>query len=158
MKRSNLVPVVTRSTRILILGSMPSQQSLQKQQYYGNSQNHFWKIVGGVFEEDFPEDYARRLQRLRGLRVGLWDVIASCHRNGSSLDSAIKDARINDFGKFLLQYRHLNVIGCNGGLAYRLFTRHVVTDVPVVKLPSSSPAHAVPLQTKIAAWRRLLRY
>ena len=36
-----LGPVVNKSTRVLIVGSMPGQQSLEKQQYYGNPRNHF---------------------------------------------------------------------------------------------------------------------
>lgn len=152
---TGLPALMSADTQVLILGSMPSRQSLEKQQYYGNRQNQFWKILAQVFDTDFPVDYAGRLACLRRCRVGLWDVIASCERHGSSLDSAIKDARINAFDEFLLQYRHLKIIGCNGGLAYKLFTRHVAAPVPVIQLPSSSPAHTMPLSEKIAAWRAL---
>lgn len=154
--KHGLPPRLLPDAEGLILGSMPSERSLEHGQYYANPQNQFWKICAGVFDVELPDDYDGRIRALQARGIGLWDVIASCQRNGSSLDSAIKDARINAFGKFLLQYRHLKIIGCNGGLAYRLFTRHVDTDIPVVKLPSSSPAHTVPLKAKITAWRRLL--
>ncbi len=154
MNKKGLSPVVDPQIRVLILGSMPSEMSLQQGQYYANPRNQLWKILSAVLAVDFPEDYEGRLRCLRRQRIGLWDVIAACERNGSSLDSAIKSARINDFENFFFQCRHLKVIGCNGGLAYKLFTRHVDARVPVVKLPSSSPAHTVPLPDKVAVWRK----
>ena len=40
-----LPPIVDNNTRVLIVGSMPGQQSLEKKQYYGNPRNHFWSIM-----------------------------------------------------------------------------------------------------------------
>jgi G:T/U-mismatch repair DNA glycosylase len=37
-------PVVDDRTRLLILGSLPGEQSLVLQEYYGNRQKNFWTI------------------------------------------------------------------------------------------------------------------
>lgn len=52
-----LPPIVDSSTKVLIVGSMPGRQSLEKQQYYGNPRNHFWPIIGEILKVDIPMDY-----------------------------------------------------------------------------------------------------
>ena len=37
--------------KILILGSLPSDQSIARQEYYGNPRNLFWKVMAGVFDD-----------------------------------------------------------------------------------------------------------
>lgn len=53
MFKSALHPLTDNSTRILILGTMPGDQSIAKQQYYGNKGNHFWKIIFTIFNENY---------------------------------------------------------------------------------------------------------
>src|SRR5687768_2291395 len=90
-------PVVDARIETLILGSFPSVASLGKAQYYGHPQNHFWRLVGAVIEAPLAEmEYEDRLQTLLAHRIGLWDVIGSCAREGS-LDSSIRSLRHNDF-------------------------------------------------------------
>ena len=48
MIKNILPPVVDEQTKVLIVGSMPGVQSLEKQQYYGNPRNHFWGIIGEI--------------------------------------------------------------------------------------------------------------
>lgn len=151
-----LAPLVQPDCTVLILGSMPSQKSLERQQYYGNPVNQFWKIIAAVYEISLTNDYARDVRLLQECGIGLWDVIASCQRVGS-LDASINAVKKNDLSAFLLQYNKIKKIGCNGGLAYQLLSRQVTTGIPVVKLPSSSPAHTAGVDTKICAWRKLLR-
>jgi hypoxanthine-DNA glycosylase len=82
-------PVVDERTRILVLGSLPSEQSLARQEYYGNKQNRFWMLMSEVIGVDLSVlNYAARLQAVSANGVGLWDVVAEAHREGS-LDSRI---------------------------------------------------------------------
>ena len=95
-----LAPLLNEDTRLIILGSFPSVRSLQSQQYYAHPQNQLWKLIFTALLADSPSIYCSssyeiRSDKLRELRIGLWDVYASCEREGS-LDSAINNAQLND--------------------------------------------------------------
>src|SRR4029453_13419391 len=55
-----LPPLIDERSRVLVLGSFPSKQSLEKQEYYGNRQNHFWQIMGLLFSFDPQTPYGER--------------------------------------------------------------------------------------------------
>src|ERR1700693_6168873 len=89
-------PVVDAQTRLLVLGSLPGEQSLAKSEYYGNRHNRFWALMSEVIGMNLvPLDYRARLQALLAHGVGLWDVVAEAHRPGS-LDSRIRNRNDND--------------------------------------------------------------
>lgn len=68
-----------------------------------NPRNQFWKLVGALVGEDlYALPYDDRLPRLLAHRIGPWDVLAACEREGS-LDSAIRKPAANDFERL----RHL---------------------------------------------------
>ncbi len=46
---TGLAPLVSPATKVLILGSFPGVRSLQAQEYYGHSQNQFWKILQAIW-------------------------------------------------------------------------------------------------------------
>ena len=85
-----LPPAIGASTRLVVLGSFPGVASLQAQQYYAHPRNHFWPILSALWNTDLKAlPYAERLQQMLARGLGLWDVYASCEREGS-LDSAIQ--------------------------------------------------------------------
>ncbi len=71
-------PIVGERAKILILGTMPSEESLRKRQYYGHPQNKFWRIMFDIFEEEFSTDYEQRYELLKRHQIALWDVLQSC--------------------------------------------------------------------------------
>ena len=152
-----LGPVVGRETRLVILGSFPGEASLAAQQYYAHPRNHFWRILSGIWGEDLVSlPYPARLDALRARRVGLWDVYASCNRQGS-LDSAIRDAVPNPLGRLLEAAPSLVAVAHNGGESARSMKLTRALGVAVHRLPSSSPANASwSLARKIDAWRVVL--
>jgi G:T/U-mismatch repair DNA glycosylase len=87
--------------------------------------------------------------------------VAACRREGS-LDTAIEAAEPSDLPTLVARLPALTVIACNGALAHRqtllaLGDVAVPVPVPVLKLPSTSPAHAgLRLADKIDAWRAAL--
>src|SRR5256885_9969635 len=94
-----LAPVADARTRALVLGSFPGLRSLQLQQYYAHPQNQFWPLLQALWPghpQPGRDDYAGRCEWLLARGLGLWDVYASCEREGS-LDSAIRAAEVNDF-------------------------------------------------------------
>jgi len=149
-----LDPVVDASTRLLVLGSFPGVASLRAQQYYGHPRNHLWPILGAIWGLDMLAlPYAQRLQTMLGHHVGLWDVYASCRREGS-LDSAIEDAVLNDLAGLRARAPALRAIAHNGGESARAMQHTRALGLPVLRLPSTSPANASwSFERKLAAWR-----
>ena len=77
-------PVIDRRITRLILGSFPSEASLAAGEYYAHPRNQFWRLLGDLFGESLAgQPYERRLARLLAHRVGLWDVLDACDRQGS---------------------------------------------------------------------------
>ena len=150
-------PVVDANTRLLILGSLPGDASLKAGEYYGHPRNGFWRLIGDVVGIDLPAlPYPARIEALKVARVGLWDVIASASRPGS-LDAAIREAETADLNRLIADMPALRAIAFNGATAARI-GRRTLTLLPAVQLidlPSSSPAHARPLEEKARAWRPL---
>ena len=151
-------PVIGRQTRLVVLGSFPGAASLAAGQYYAHPRNQFWPIVGELLGEDLPAlPYRQRLARLRQRGLGLWDVYARCRREGS-LDSAIEDAVLNDLASLRLRAPGLRAVAHNGGESARATRITAALGLPVLRLPSTSPANASwSFERKLAAWREALR-
>ena len=153
MAKSGLAPVVNRKTRILILGSFPGGISLQRQEYYANPKNQFWCLVSDVVGDDITGlSYPERLNCLLKYGIGLWDVIASCKRQGSR-DPSIRCAQRNDIPVLLKKYPGIKAIFFNGRKAQKAFLpMATICRIPAYYLPSSSPAYAIPYERKLKAW------
>jgi len=137
---------------------MPSVESLQRQEYYGNPRNLFWKLITAITGEDSTADYAEKKSYLLHHGIALWDMCAACVRPGS-LDSAIEDETPNDIKGFVAAHPNIKVIGLNGGKSANMFRQYVgsIASVAVVELPSSSPANAgIPWDIKVEKWKRML--
>jgi TDG/mug DNA glycosylase family protein len=151
--RAGFLPVTGDTPRVLILGSFPSVKSLEHLEYYGNPQNHFWKIIDALFAIDHRLPYQERITGLTRHHLALWDVISTCKRKGSA-DEAIQEPVFNDISGFLTAHPSVRLIVLNGGTAGRYFHRMNMT--PVRKnsvLPSTSPANArYTLAEKVSAW------
>jgi TDG/mug DNA glycosylase family protein len=157
-------PILAPDVRVLILGSMPGEKSLQMQQYYAHPQNAFWKIMGDLIGAGHELAYPKRVERLKAHGIGLWDVLASCHRPNSSLDSAITDMQANDFATLFSAHPSLTHVFFNGGKAEEAYRRFVRKSLPenygylrYTRLPSTSPAHAgMNYQRKLEVWQQIL--
>ena len=158
--------MIDQRARILILGSFPSTASLAAQQYYAHPQNLFWRIVGEVIGQPLREmAYADRIAAVQTAGIAIWDVFASCSREGS-LDSAIRDAVKNDLDglkKSALAIRRiggasaLRRVCFNGRMAATRIREVETAGYEVVVLPSTSPANAgMGYEEKLARWREAL--
>lgn len=156
-RRLGFSPVVDTDTRLLILGSLPGDASLKAAQYYAHPRNAFWPLISGMLGEDLAaQPYEQRLDRLKARGVGLWDVIASAERSGS-LDAAIRSPDAADLRGLIGGLPRLRAVAFNGKLAAKLGRRIIgdVAGVRFIDLPSSSPAHAIPLTSKANVWNSL---
>ena len=152
-------PIADAHARTLILGSMPSRQSLRLRQYYAHPRNAFWRIIGSLYRLPEAADYQQRGQALLTQGIALWDVLASCRRPGS-LDADIdKDSIVvNDFAAFFEQHPGITRVFFNGARAEAEFERRVVPTLASVRplrrrLPSTSPANAgLSFEEKLSQW------
>ncbi len=160
-RKASFSPIVDAGTRLLILGSLPGEASLAAQRYYANPRNQFWRLVGGVIEQDLVSlDYDARLAMVLEHGVGLWDSIGSATRQGS-LDGAIRDVEANALAGLVTTLPALRAVAFNGA-------KSAATGAPQlagmgafeqVQLPSSSPAHAaLSFEAKLEQWISLRKF
>lgn len=149
-----LPPVIGPDTRLLVLGSFPGVASLRAQRYYGHPQNQFWKILSALWAVDLlGMAYEDRIAVVRERGLGIWDVYGACEREGS-LDSAIRNAELNDFAWLQQQCPRLQAVAHNGGESFRHAKHTQALGLPVHQLPSTSPANASwSFERKLLAWR-----
>lgn len=161
---SGFPPISRPDARLLILGSMPSRESLAQHRYYAHQRNAFWPILTGLLGIETP-DYERRAAQVSARGVAIWDVLKACFRSGS-LDSAIHDDSIvtNDFQKFYSDHPLIDRVFFNGAKAEAMYLKHVLpklegpaSDLALMRLPSTSPAHAgMSFEEKMEAWRVII--
>lgn len=154
-------PVEDASAQVLILGTLPSAESLKLGEYYAKKANSFWRIMEDLVGAIREMAYQDRLYILKKNGIALWDVWLSAERTGS-LDAKILQSSVvpNDFDSFLSAHNRIQQICFNGQPAERLFRRKVLTDISQFRcevLPSTSPAHAsVTYQENLSCWRASL--
>jgi double-stranded uracil-DNA glycosylase len=163
--KHGLAPVVDENSRVLILGTLPGEESLRQQRYYSDPSNQFWLLLSSVFGAPAGDRYPERLEFLANHGVALWDVLQSAERMGSS-DAAITNPQPNDFGELFTKFPALRRVAFNGTKAealWRMYMR-LRMDVPheslVTKvLPSSSGSpgrHVLPFEERLVRWSELL--
>ena len=148
-------------TRVLILGSLPGAASLAAGRYYAHPQNQFWRLISPAAGRDLTAlPYEARLEALLQAHIGLWDVVASAQRTGST-DAAIRDIEGHDLAALAATLPRLRAIAFNGGTALKHGVKQLgpaAARYAVVALPSSSPLHTVGLAAKLPAWEALRIY
>lgn len=159
-KKKGLNPIIEKGAKILILGSLPGDQSILNQKYYDNKNNHFWKLLSFVFEKRFIEfeNYDEKIKFLKRHNIALWDVIKCANRDGS-LDSNISNEEYNDLKTFLETF-HIKHIYVNGRKAEDCFKKYLKMnnlDLNYKYLPSSSSLNAkYSLNEKAKEWQRII--
>ncbi len=163
---SGFPPIAAENAHLLILGSMPSETSLLKGQYYGHRRNAFWPIMGELFGAAPEMDYQLRKQILMQNGIAVWDVMKSCARKGSmDADITLSSIEPNDFAGFFDSHPGIKSVFFNGGTAERIYRKLVLPAIDkrygflnYRRLPSTSPAYAAmkPAQ-KAEAWKVIKR-
>src|SRR4051812_22511043 len=99
-------PIAELAAKVLILGTLPGQLSLQRGEYYAQPRNLFWRLMSDLFGIAADLPYSVRTQRLTGHGVAVWDVCKAAYRSGS-LDASIRPGseQPNDFITFFREHR-----------------------------------------------------
>ena len=148
-------PIIDEQSRILILGSMPGVESLRLQQYYANPRNQFWKILYELFDAQASQVYEEKVSFIKSKKIAVWDVIENCYREGS-LDSKIREEKVNDFSALFKANPDINTVMFNGGKAYETYKKWIgfgmSLNITFQKLTSSSPANTKRYEEKLREW------
>ncbi len=155
-RKHGLPPVAGSDARLLILGSLPGEESLRAERYYAHPRNHFWRLLGQVLGEPLADlSYEERLAVLVRRRIALWDVIGSARRQGS-LDQQLRDVTARDLPAFVADLPELRAVAFNGAAAARIGRRALgLSRLALIDLPSSSPALTLPFEVKAERWSDL---
>ena len=157
-----LAPIEATSTKLLILGSMPGKESLNRQQYYAHPRNAFWFIMTGLLKLQPGLSYPERQIALKRNRISLWDILDNCIRPGSLDSDIVGHSEVaNKLEDFHRRHLELQAIAFNGRKARLSFTRHFLRhnltrwqNITLIDLPSTSPAYAsLRPAEKLQLWR-----
>jgi hypoxanthine-DNA glycosylase len=143
MFKQSFAPITPNQPRILILGSLPGDLSIAKDQYYAHPQNRFWKVLFQLFGQEFTTDYSERIKLLHEQQLALWDVCESAVRPGS-MDTAISEVIPNAIPQLLAENPTITRVIFNGQKAQKLFDKYFKKkeNLTYITLPSTSPANA----------------
>lgn len=154
-------PIAGPDAKVLILGSMPSEESLRQQRYYAHPRNAFWPIMMTLLSRPESLDYGLRAEALISHGIAVWDTLQSCVREGS-LDSSIIDGSVvtNDFDTFYRQHPAISSVFFNGRKSEQVYRKRVLpylsahqANLDYQLLPSTSPAMAsLDRRQKLKAW------
>ena len=155
----NIDALFDSKSKILILGSFPSEKSRSEGFFYAHPQNRFWPLLAEILHAPIPRSTAEKRALCLNGRIALWDVIASCDITGSS-DSSIKNVQPNDIAR-LLNSTNISHIFLNGKTAGRLYMRHLAASAggEYTILPSTSPANAAfDMKRLFSHWENIRQY
>jgi hypoxanthine-DNA glycosylase len=155
MRKSGLTPVIDDKTEVLILGTLPSDVSLAKRQYYANPSNDFWKLMGQVLTQSLVAlSYERRIETLKNCGIGLWDIYHYCVRPGS-MDKDITESELNDFKTLKTTCPQLALICFNGQKAGESEELLRSLGYGTLVLPSSSGANRRTQEKRLRCWNAI---
>ena len=134
-------PIYDGSSRVLILGTMPSPRSRELMFYYGHPQNRFWRIMPELFGEGPLTTIAEKTDFLHRHHIALWDVLRSCEISGAD-DSSIRNAVPNDLSR-IFSACPIRAVFTNGQKASACYKKYFRGAFPAewISLPSTSPAN-----------------
>lgn len=157
-RKHSFPPVIDAQVRLLVLGSLPGERSLAERRYYAHPQNQFWQLISPAAGQDLvPLPYEARLAALLQAHIGLWDVVASARRTGST-DAAMRDVQAHDIAALAGDLPQLRAIAFNGATSLKHGLRQLgplAERFTIIALPSSSPLHTVGIPAKLAPWADL---
>ena len=151
-----LDPIYDKSSKVLILGSIPSVKSRASGFYYAHPTNRFWPILENLFNTKLSTK-EEKIKFLHDNNIALWDVFKSCDIKASS-DATIKNYELNDIDQ-IVNYASIKAIFCTGKRAFNTLVKYYQTNIPIFYLPSPSSANAtLKLNELIKEYSKIKKY
>ena len=169
MQIESFTHISDKNSKVLILGTMPGQDSLKAKEYYGHRNNLFWDII---FRICYPEwkcdevvsvDYKTKTELLIANNIGLWDVLKYCDRDRSSLDKDIRNQIHNNFTEFFEVHPNVKIIFFNGKEAARFFNDFrpnplIFENRIFITLQSTSPSNKTNSFAILKEWMQIRKF
>lgn len=160
-------PIAFEDSEVLLLGTLPGVESLQKNYYYADKTNYFWDFFCEYAGYNKPQSNEEAVIILKKLKVALWDIYESALREDdvhkeTSKDSDIVEVEWNDILGFLQIYSNIKQVGVLGKKAYREFIKKY-PEVEVKYLPSTSGSNGgqwggKPIDRSRIGWRKFKEF
>lgn len=152
----SFAPLAGENSKILILGSLPGEKSLQMSRYYAHPHNHFWKTLYKIYGQTMPDDFDARYNFILEHNLALWDTIKCAKRDGS-LDGKIRCETPNDIPGLLKSHPQIALILFNGACSFNKYKKHFgEPSLPYHKMLSTSPACAGRDEERFLMWRQAI--
>ena len=160
--KPGLAPWAGEAPKVLILGTLPGDESLMTGQYYQNPTNRFWTIIHTLFG-GLPNDKSKEF--LFQHKIALWDCLKSAQRKGSTDKRIVRGSEIpNDVFEFLQEYSTIKYIVLNGKSKtkryfYKYF-KELYKSYEIIVLPQTSKLnesgkYKISYEEKLSKWRIL---
>lgn len=159
--KPGLAPWVGDNPIVLILGTLPSDESIKNGQYYQNPTNRFWTIIHTLFG-GLPNDKSKEF--LFQHKIALWDCLKYAQRKGSSDKGFVKGSEIpNDISKFLKQNPTIEYIILNGTSTTRfyfdannanLYKEYIIKALPQTSIMNEKRKYRkITFEEKLSKWK-----
>ena len=114
-------PIITPKTELLIIGNYPSTISIEKQQYYANPSNDFWRVMSLALNQGLELDYEKRINTLLENKIGLW------HLQKETIDNVLNDLPMlrTILGEGREAYNELMTLQLNTNIEYLPSTKAI---------------------------------
>ena len=181
--KKGLDPLVVGNPKILVLGSLPGDKTIEENKkcnngdnkeksepkYYCCPSNRFWKVVVALLGGNYllPSDYEKRKELLGAAGIALWDVYKKAVRAGA-LDCNIRAGQANNFSELvqlLKENSGIHTIAFNGVKASKAFSEKIrfklqaeLNDrtLSFLSLPSTSGASRKKTSVLVQEWVAML--
>lgn len=156
VRKFGLPLVADATTEVLVMGTLASELSVRKQQYYANPDDDFWRLIGLALNENIEMlSYDDRLTALKSRRVGLWDTHHNSVRDGD-LGSETTHPELNDFTVLKTAAPRLKLVCFNGQSAANSGEKIRALGYKTHVLPSSSGSNRRNSDKRFRLWNSAL--
>lgn len=155
---TGLNPLVGDEPKILILGTMPGNRSLETGEYYASHTNSFWKFMEQIYNKGKKfQNYNEKEECLKANKVAVWDLAHQCEREGSA-DKNMKNVVYNDLSGFLNEHPTIELLVFNGKKTFKDFEEHFKIEKKCATAPSTSNAYPMSFDKKLEGWKEALGF
>lgn len=155
--RKAFKPLFWDDSKILILGTIPSSSSIEKEEYYYHYANHIWDYLAKIYGVARPKSWTEKKTFLQMNHIALWDMYAYSETAGS-LDKGLGE--FNNLSGFLEEHWTITKVLLNGKKASQAFLqyqkagRYLPDTIKVYFLPSTSGANTrIPREMALSVWK-----